>query len=31
MMVAMPALAKWIEEYKKEHPELEQPDVDEEA
>ncbi len=27
--VAMPALAKWIEEYRKEHPDLDQPDADE--
>ncbi len=29
--VAMPALAKWVEEYKKEHPDLDEPDVDEDA
>jgi tetratricopeptide (TPR) repeat protein len=27
--VAMPKLAAWIEEYRKEHPELDQPDTDE--
>jgi hypothetical protein len=27
--VAMPAVAAWIAEYKKEHPELDQPDADE--
>jgi hypothetical protein len=27
--VAMPALAAWIEEYRKEHPDLDQPDADE--
>jgi hypothetical protein len=27
--VAMPKLAAWIEEYRKEHPELDQPDADE--
>jgi hypothetical protein len=27
--VAMPALARWITEYKKEHPDLDQPDADE--
>lgn len=27
--VAMPALAAWVEEYRKEHPDLDQPDADE--
>lgn len=27
--VAMPKLAAWVEEYRKEHPELDQPDADE--
>jgi hypothetical protein len=27
--VAMPSLAAWIEEYRKEHPDLDQPDADE--
>lgn len=27
--MAMPALAKWLDEYRKEHPDLDQPDADE--
>jgi tetratricopeptide (TPR) repeat protein len=27
--VAMPAVAKWVEEYRKDHPEVDQPDADE--
>ena len=27
--IAMPKVAQWIEEYRKEHPDLDQPDADE--